>query len=93
MEKQILMSNLSLNDFLNDQLKDPEFAAEYLNAFLEDGTPEEIAAAMSAILRARNASNSTQRFDPVVKQIQEFMETAGLRWSAQPSVHHSSLSA
>ena len=83
MEKQNLMTNLSLDDFLKDQLKNPEFAAEYLNALMEDGTTEEIGEAMAAILAAHNASQSPAEFKPVVKQMQEFLQNAGLKFSAQ----------
>ncbi|HEY3874044.1 MAG TPA: hypothetical protein VGM92_01085 [Candidatus Kapabacteria bacterium] len=84
MEKQNVMTPRTLDDFLQDRLQNPQFAAEYLNTFLEDGTPEEIATAMTDILSARTHSNFKSSFEPVVKQIQEFMQSTGLRWSAQP---------
>jgi hypothetical protein len=87
------MNNIPFDTFLKEQLQNPGFAAEYLNSVLEDGTPEEIAHAMTDILSARSSAGSTKAFEPVVKQMQEFMHTAGLQWSAQPSVQHSSLSA
>lgn len=93
MEKQNVITPRTLDDFLRDRLQNPQFAAEYLNTFLEDGTSEEIADAMTAILLARTHSSSKNSFEPVVKQMQEFMQTTGLRWSAQPSMQHSSLSA
>ncbi len=80
------MKNRLLSDYLKEQLRNPEFAAEYLNAFIEEGTPEEIAEAMAAILAVRNSSEAKGSFEPVVKQIQEFMHNTGLRWSAQPMV-------
>jgi hypothetical protein len=87
------MNNIPFDAFLKEQLQNPEFAAEYLNSVLEDGTPQEIAHAMTDILSARSEAGSQKVFEPVVERMQEFMHTAGLRWSAQPSVQHSSLSA
>jgi len=93
MENKNVMTPRTLDDFLRDRLQNPQFAAEYLNTFLEDGTSEEIADAMTAILIARTHSTSKSSFEPVVKQMQEFMQSAGLRWSAQPSVQESFLPA
>ena len=93
MEKQDFIKPRTFDDFLHEQLQNPEFAAEYLNTFLEDGTSEEIADAMTAILIARTHSTSKNSFESVVKQMQEFMHSAGLRWSAQPSEQESFLPA
>ena len=87
------MNNIPFDTFLKEQLQNPEFAAEYLNSVLDDGTPEDIAEAMTAILLARTNSNAKSSFEPVVKQMQEFMHSAGLRWSAQPSEQESFLPA
>jgi DNA-binding phage protein len=42
-------------DWLIEQLKDPEEAAAYLNAVIEDGDPDVIAIALRQLQRARES--------------------------------------
>jgi hypothetical protein len=52
-QKKPIVKNLSHQEHLAKQLQNSEFAGRYLATYLEGGTPEEIAAAISKILLAR----------------------------------------
>ncbi len=43
----------TFQDLKVEMLKDPKFAAEYLNAYLEDGTEEEFLAAIKSVAEAQ----------------------------------------
>ncbi|GEM_PF-4800355 len=79
------MSTIPLDDFLAERLKNPEFAAQYLNSILDDGTPEEIAEAVKAILAARHESSMPVITKPVVEQVQYLLHKAGLKLYVQPA--------
>jgi hypothetical protein len=49
----ILMSTIKHNDWLFEQLKDAEFAAEYLNAASEDDDPKTYLTALRKVVEAR----------------------------------------
>ncbi len=62
------MNNLSHQDFLASQLQDPEFAAHYLATYLDDGTPEEIADAMSKIIRVRRNADRPKIYEHLFQE-------------------------
>jgi DNA-binding phage protein len=87
------MSTIAFDDFLAERLKNPEFAAHYLNAILDDGSPEEITQAMKAILAAGNERPVPSLSEPMVEQLQRLMHQTGLRLYAQPGSIASALPA
>jgi DNA-binding phage protein len=79
------MSTIAFDDFLAERLKNPEFAAHYLNAILDDGSPEEITEAVQAILAARHERPVPSLSEPMVEQVQRLMHQTGLRLHVQPA--------
>ena len=79
------MSTVPFDKFLGDRLKNPEFAAQYLNSVLDDGTPDEIADAVKAILEARVEQPFPAITKPVVEQLQYLLHKAGLKLHVQPA--------
>ncbi len=65
------MNNLSHRDFLAGQLEDPEFAAHYLATYLDDGSPEEIADALSKIIRARRNADRPKIYEHLFEDNQD----------------------
>jgi|GEM_PF-6502485 len=62
------VNNLSHQDFLANQLRNPEFAAHYLATYLDDGTPEEIADALSKIIRARRNADRPKIYEHLFQE-------------------------
>ena len=79
------MSTVPFDEFLAVRLKNPEFAAQYLNSILDDGSPEEIAEAVQAILEARDEKPVPGVTKPAVEQVQYLLHKAGLRLYVQPA--------
>ncbi|HET6402771.1 MAG TPA: hypothetical protein VFH95_15410 [Candidatus Kapabacteria bacterium] len=79
------MSTIPFENFLAERLKNPEFAAHYLNAILDDGSPDEIAEAVQAILAARDERPLPAVTKPAVEQVQHLLHQAGLRLHVQPA--------
>jgi len=79
------MSTIPFDEFLAERLKNPEFAAHYLNSILDDGSPEEIAEAVEAILKARDERPMPALTKPAVEQVQHLLHKAGLRLHVQPA--------
>lgn len=71
------MTNLTHQDFLSKQLENSEFAAHYLATYLEDGTPEEIAGAISKILRARKQTELPKIYESLMNDNREVFRTLG----------------
>ena len=84
------MSTIPFNDFLAERLKNPEFAAHYLNSILDDGSPEEIADAVKAILMARNGTLGEPALPAATKSLAQasayLLHEAGLRLHVQPAL-------
>ena len=53
------MSAIKHNDWLTEQLKDAEFAAEYLNAASEDDDPKTYLTALRKVVEARGGMASS----------------------------------
>ena len=70
------MNNVTHQDFLTKQLEDAEFAAHYLAAYLEDGTPDEIAEALSKIIRARRNSDRPMIYERLFQQNRDSLRHA-----------------
>jgi DNA-binding phage protein len=50
------MKDISHDEYMDGRLQDPVFAAEYVNAALEDGDCAAVALAMTRVLKARSKS-------------------------------------
>jgi hypothetical protein len=72
------MSNIQYQDFLSKKLEDSEFAANYLLTYLEDGTPQEIADAISKILRARKNKELPKIYAQLIQDNREMLRHAGI---------------
>ncbi len=72
------MNNLSHQDFLSAQLQNAEFATHYLHGYLEDGTPEEIAEAISKVIRALRDSDRPKIFDSLFQQNRDSLPLTGV---------------
>ena len=57
-EKGKEMKTVKHNDWLAEQLKDAEFAAEYLNAASEDDDPKTYLTALRKVVEARSGMDS-----------------------------------
>ena len=84
------MSTIPFDDFLAERLKNPEFAAHYLNSILDDGSPEEITDALKAILMARSGPHTERTASAAVtKSLAQasayLLHEAGLRLHVQPA--------
>lgn len=62
------MNNLPYTEFLDKKLEDPAFAVHYLQGYLEDGTPEEIAEAISKIIRVRRNSDRPKIYERLFQE-------------------------
>ncbi len=61
------MNNLPYKEFLEKKLEDPAFAAHYLQGYLEDGTPEEIAEALSKVIRVRRNADRPKIYEHLMQ--------------------------
>ncbi|HET6402987.1 MAG TPA: hypothetical protein VFH95_16520 [Candidatus Kapabacteria bacterium] len=73
------MNNLPYQEHLNRKLQDSEFAAHYLATYLEDGTPEEIATAISKILYARKEAELPKIYGSLIEHNRDVIRQSGVR--------------
>jgi len=72
------MTNLPYQDFLTKKLENPEFAAHYLLTYLDDGTPQEIATAISKILSARRTNDVPKIYELLLEKNRDVIGRAGI---------------
>jgi probable addiction module antidote protein len=69
---------LSFDHFLNEQLKNPKFAVEYLRASLRDGDQEDFARAVRDVVKARgNISAFAQEAGVTRKTVHKMLSGEG----------------
>jgi probable addiction module antidote protein len=91
--------DVSHDDAINAELKDSEFAAEYLKAAMEDGDPAVMLLALRRVARAHGMAEVTRRADvgektlftalsdkgnPTLETITKVLHAVGLRLSVAP---------
>ncbi|MFI5201469.1 MAG: hypothetical protein ACHQNE_03700 [Candidatus Kapaibacterium sp.] len=72
------MNNLPYTEFLDKKLEDPAFAVHYLQGYLEDGTPEEIAEALSKIIRARRNSDRPKIYEHLIHENRDALRPSSI---------------
>jgi hypothetical protein len=72
------MNNIPYKEFLDKKLEDPAFAAHYLQGYLEDGTPEEIAEAFSKIIRVRRNSDRPKIYEHLFQENRDYLRPSGV---------------
>ena len=95
-EKGKEMSTIKHNDWLFEQLKDAEFAAEYLNAASEDDDPKTYLKALRKVVEARGGMASvaqktdlsretlyrtlSSRGNPTIRTLSAVLKATGLKF-------------
>ncbi len=90
------MSTIKHNDWLFEQLKDAEFAAEYLNAASEDDDPKTYLTALRKVVEARGGMASvaqktalsretlyrtlSSRGNPTIRTLSAVLKATGLKF-------------
>jgi hypothetical protein len=67
------VKNLPYRDFLAKQLEDPGFVAHYFMSYIEDGTSEEIAEALSKIIRVRRNSDRPKIYEHLFQENRDYL--------------------
>ena len=76
------MKTVKFNDWLYKQLKDPEFASEYLTAAAEDEEPAVFLLALRKVVETKGMSQVAERADiPRESLYRALSEKGNPRWS------------
>jgi probable addiction module antidote protein len=93
----------SHDDFIEERLKDPEFAVEYLKAVMEDDDPAVLLIALRHVARAHGMAEVTRRAElgektlfkslseagnPTLATVRKVLHAVGLRLSVAPIEAH-----
>jgi probable addiction module antidote protein len=89
----------SFQSHLEDELRDPEFAADYLASALEEGDEQFLTEALASVIKAHGATKVAEETglarqalykmisrggNPSFKNITKLLDAVGLEWTIRP---------